>query len=289
MKSIIAVSGKDGQLGWELEKLSVAYPLYEFIFCGMNDLDIANKEQVASFFSLNKPFAFINCAAYTAVDKAEVDQESAYKINAEAVGFLAEQCRLYNTIFITFSTDYVFDGNGVVPYQENQRTQPLNYYGYTKEVGEKLALTNWERSIVIRTSWVYSEHGNNFVKTMLRLMNERDEINVVDDQIGSPTYAKDLAAATMKMLEAKKTNYGVYHYSNEGNISWFDFASEIKRISGLNCKINPVPSSDFPTPAKRPKFSVLSKKRIITDFNIRLNDWRESLAKCIKAINEKSS
>jgi dTDP-4-dehydrorhamnose reductase len=289
MKPMIAVSGKDGQLGWELERISSGHPQFDFIFCSRNDLDITNQEQVTSFFSLHKPFAFINCAAYTAVDKAETDHESAYKINAEAVGFLAKQCSIHNTLFITFSTDYVFDGNGIAPYLENQPTKPINYYGYTKEAGEKFALELWEKSIIIRTSWVYSVHGNNFVKTMLRLMKERPEINVVNDQIGSPTYAKDLAETTMKIIGAGKADYGIYHFSNEGNISWFDFAMEIKRMSALSCKINPVSSSEFPTPAKRPKFSVLSKHRIISDFGIELKDWKESLEDCIKALNEKSS
>ncbi len=292
MKPIIAVSGKNGQLGWELEQLSHQYPNFQFVFCDRDQLDITNEQKVSTFFTNNKPNVFINCAAYTAVDKAETDQESAYKINAEAVGFLAQQCRLSNTLLITFSTDYVFDGNGTKPYEEMKDTQALNYYGYTKEAGEKMALENWLQTIIIRTSWVYSVHGNNFVKTMLRLMKERKEINVVSDQIGSPTYAKDLAEATMTVVEkviAGNKNYGVYHYSNEGVISWYDFASEIRNIAGLECKINPVPSSDFPTPAKRPKYSVMSKDGIIENFGITLINWKTSLQQCIKVINEKSS
>lgn len=293
-KPLIAVSGKNGQLGWELERLAASYADYDFIFCDKDRLDISDYEKVSAFFSNNKLFAFINCAAYTAVDKAETEKDIAYLINADAVGFLAKQCSIHNVLFVTFSTDYVFDGNGTEPYSEIQPTAPLNYYGYTKSEGEKLALKNCRKAIIIRTSWVYSDHGNNFVKTMLRLMKEKEEINVVNDQVGSPTYAKDLAEATMKILKQvsnrlNNDRYGIYHYSNEGVISWFDFAVEIKRITQLNCNIKAIPSTAFPTPAKRPKYSVLSKKRISENFDISLLNWKDSLYKCIEALYEKSS
>jgi dTDP-4-dehydrorhamnose reductase len=293
MKPLIAVSGKNGQVGWELQQLSQMYPQYDFIFCDRNELNITSEAQLKIFFQNNKPSVFINCAAYTAVDKAESDQEAAYKANAEALGAIAKQCKLTDALLISFSTDYVFNGNGDTPYKEDGAVDPINYYGYTKMLGEQLALQNWERTIIIRSSWVYSSHGNNFVKTMLRLMNERTDINVVNDQLGSPTYAKDLAAAAMQMVNSQLSNdqptiNGIFHFSNEGNISWFDFASEIKRLSGLPCNIHPIPSSAFPTPAKRPHYSVLDKRKIVSKLGITLEDWSESLASCITAIKNKS-
>jgi dTDP-4-dehydrorhamnose reductase len=286
MKPIIAVSGRKGQLGWELERLSANYPRYEFIFSDKAELDITDEAQVEEFFSKYQPLYFINTAAYTAVDKAETEQEAAYQTNAEAVGFLARQCKQYNTTFISFSTDYVFNGEGSTPYREDQATDPVNYYGYTKEAGEKLALANCERTIIIRTSWVYSSHGHNFVKTMLRLMNERTDINVVNDQVGSPTYARDIAAAVMKMITSENIQYGIFHFSNEGTISWFDFAAEIKRLAGLLCNIHPIPASEFPTAAKRPHYSVLNKEKIVSGFNICLKDWKESLGECLGELSK---
>jgi dTDP-4-dehydrorhamnose reductase len=287
MKPLIAVSGKNGQLGWELERLSTAYPQYDFIFCDKTTLNITDEEQIATFFQQHKPSAFINCAAYTAVDKAETEQEAAYKTNASAVGFLAIQCKQHDTFLISFSTDYVFNGNGIVPYKEDDATEPVNYYGYSKWMGEQLALNNWEQSLIIRTSWVYSAHGHNFVKTMLRLMKERKDVNVVNDQLGSPTYAKDLAEAVMKIVaglsnnEQRTTNNGIYHFSNEGTISWFDFASAIKELAGLGCNIYPIPTSAYPTPAKRPHYSVLDKRKIESELGIQLKNWKDSLAECL--------
>ena len=286
-KQVIAVSGKNGQLGWELQRLSSNYPNHQFIFCDRSELDITNHDQVAAFFKEHQPNFFINTAAYTAVDKAETDQENSYKANAEAVGNIAMLCKEFDTTFITFSTDYVFNGDGTAPYKENEATEPINYYGYTKEAGEKLALANWEKTIIIRTSWVYSSHGHNFVKTMLRLMNERTDLNVVNDQVGSPTYAKDLAEAVMNMIGQGANKYGIYHYSNEGVISWFDFAAEIAKVSNSKCNVHPIPTEQFPTPAKRPKYSVLGKDRIQEDYHIQLIDWKISLENCITAISGK--
>jgi dTDP-4-dehydrorhamnose reductase len=283
-KQVIAVSGKNGQLGWELQRLSSKYPQYEFVFCDRAELDIINQNGVTEFFQKYHPAFFINTAAYTAVDKAEADQENAFKANAEAVGFIASLCKTYNSTFITFSTDYVFNGEGTKPYAEDQSTDPINYYGYTKEAGEKLALANWEKTIIIRTSWVYSSHGHNFVKTMLRLMKERSDLNVVKDQIGSPTYAKDLAEVVMQIIEQEANNYGIYHYSNEGVISWFDFAAEIGRLSKSGCIVHPIPTSQFPTPAKRPRYSVLAKSRIQEDYNVQLKDWQSSLDECLEEL-----
>jgi dTDP-4-dehydrorhamnose reductase len=286
MKPIIAVSGRKGQLGWELERLSANYPRYEFIFTDKAELDITDVAQVEAFFSRHRPSFFINTAAYTAVDKAETEQEAAYKANAEAVGFLARQCKQYNTTFISFSTDYVFNGEGSTPYREDHITDPVNYYGYTKEAGEKLALANWGKTIIIRTSRVYSSHGHNFVKTMLRLMNERTDINVVNDQFGAPTYAGDLAEVALKIISSENIQYGIFHFSNEGKISWFDFAAEIKKITGSPCNIHPIPATGFPTPAKRPGYSVLNNEKIVSGFNIPLKDWKESLEQCLDELVE---
>jgi len=283
-KPVIAVSGKNGQLGWELQKLSINFPQFEFVFCDRSELDITSNEQVASFFKQNHPKYFINTAAYTAVDKAESDQENAFKTNAEAVGNLAVHCKEIDATLLTFSTDYVFNGNGTAPYHEDDTTQPVNYYGYTKQAGEQLALENWDKTIVIRTSWVYSAHGHNFVKTMLRLMKERTDLNVVDDQVGSPTYARDLAEAVMQIIEQGADKFGIYHYSNEGVISWFDFAAAIAEMSGSACNIHPIPATQFPTPAKRPKYSVLNKSRIKSNYQVAINNWRSSLQQCLGEI-----
>jgi dTDP-4-dehydrorhamnose reductase len=290
MKPLIAVSGKNGQVGWELERLSSQYAQYDFIFCDRDELDITSEEQLVSFFQANKPWVFINCAAYTAVDKAETEQEAAYQTNAGALASLAKQCKIHDTLLISFSTDYVFNGRGNRPYREDDPADPINYYGYTKLLGERLALQNWSKVIIIRTSWVYSSHGNNFVKTMLRLMNERTDINVVNDQLGSPTYAKDLAEAVMVFVKVYTKNdqrsmiSGIYHYSNEGIISWFDFVSEIKRLSGAQCNIHPIPTSAFPTPAKRPHYSVLNTERIIAKLGISNKEWKLSLQQCLNEL-----
>jgi dTDP-4-dehydrorhamnose reductase len=294
MKPIIAVAGSKGQLGWEIHQLSGSFEHFHFIFCDKEELDLTNAGKVEAFFRQHRPAFFINCAAYTAVDKAESDQEQAYKVNAEAMGVLARECVKYDTTLIGFSTDYVFDGKGSEPLVEDGPTAPVNYYGYTKLAGEQLALNNWEKTIIIRTSWVYSSHGHNFVKTMLRLMKEREEIGVVNDQVGSPTNARDLAEAVLQITEQlcsrsgirnpKFEGFGIYHYSNEGVISWFDFALAIRDIAGLDCKVHPIPTSKFPTPAKRPSYSVLDKKKINSVFGIKLKDWKTSLRGCMEQL-----
>ncbi|MFT4154758.1 dTDP-4-dehydrorhamnose reductase [Parafilimonas sp.] len=295
----ILVSGREGQLGSELKDLP-AKQKFQFVFTGRNDLDITDEAVLQAAFEKYKPVFFINCAAYTAVDKAETDQENAYKINAEAVGNIAKQCRQHNTKLIHISTDYVFDGKGVQPYKTDDKTDPVNYYGYTKLTGEQLALNNNPQTIVIRTSWVYSAYGANFVKTMIRLMKERREINVVGDQFGSPTYAKDLAEAILQIVNSewaavnKEDTHssqltdnsfpGIYHFSNEGNISWYDFAMAIRDIQQLDCTVNPIPTSAYPTPAKRPAYSVFDKSKIVNTFNIQLKDWKGSLQACLNKL-----
>lgn len=284
-KPLVVVTGKNGQLGWELQQAVAAKDLpFDFLFAGRAELDLYDADMIPAFFKRYQPAYFINCAAYTAVDKAESEQDIAYAVNAVAVGLLATACRTNNCPFITISTDYVFDGKGTAPYPTDHPADPVNYYGYTKWAGEKLALANNPQTIVIRTSWVYSSHGHNFVKTMLRLMKEKTELNVVNDQIGSPTYAADLASAILQMiagLASGKKKYGIYHFSNQGQISWYDFAVAIQTLAGLSCTIRPIATKDFPTPAKRPAYSVMDTQRIGTDFGIVLQNWKESLALCI--------
>jgi dTDP-4-dehydrorhamnose reductase len=284
-KPLIIVTGKNGQLGWELEQLSASNEgRFEFLFTDKDELDLGAPLSIPSFFEKYSPAYFINCGAYTAVDKAETEQETAFVINAESVGVIAQQCHQHNCTLITISTDYVFDGKAEEPYQPGTETNPVNYYGYTKWMGEKLALENNKRTLVIRTSWVYSTHGNNFVKTMLRLMKERTELKVVSDQVGSPTYAADLADAIIQMiisLENGNKKYGIYHYSNEGVISWYDFALAIRNMSGASCEVLPQPSSAYPTPAKRPGYSVMDTSLVVKDFGVSPQKWEKSLGVCL--------
>lgn len=288
-KPLVVVTGKNGQLGWELQQL-VAHveTAFDFFFTGRAELDLSDPEMISAFFHKYKPAYFINCAAYTAVDRAESEQEFTYTVNASSVGLLATECSKLNCPFITISTDYVFDGKGTAPYAIDHPADPVNYYGYTKWMGEKLALDNNPKTIVIRTSWVYSSHGNNFVKTMLRLMKEKDELKVVNDQIGSPTYAADLASAILQIitrLAAGNTQYGIYQFSNEGQISWYDFAVAIRTLAGLSCTVLPIPTKDFPTPAKRPAYSVMDTQQIVRDFGVPLKNWKESLVQCIRKLS----
>lgn len=285
MKPIVVVTGKNGQLGWELQQLASSFQdRYEFVFTDRTMLDLAAPESIAPFFEKIKPQFFINCAAYTAVDKAETEKELALTINATSVGEIASCCARFQTKLITISTDYVFDGQGTVPYATDTPTNPVNYYGYSKAIGEQKALENNPNTVIIRTSWVYSTHGNNFVKTMLRLMKERPEIKVVADQQGCPTYAADLAEAIMQIVAvAQKGNNaaGIFHYSNTGATTWFDFASTIKELAGLSCSVLPIPTEAFPTPAKRPVYSVMDLQAITHAFGIALKPWKESLKICI--------
>ncbi len=288
LKPLIVITGRDGQLGQELLQLSAAYrDAFIFLFAGRHELDLSKPATIAAFFEKHKPAYFINCAAYTAVDKAETEQETAYTINAESVGIIARQCHIHGCTFVNISTDYVFDGKGTRPYQINNVTDPVNYYGYTKWLGEKLALENNRKTIIIRTSWLYSTWGNNFVKTMLRLLKEKTELAVVSDQLGCPTHAADLADAILKIITSLKngnSHYGVYQYSNSGAISWFDFAVAIRDIGKLSCKVVPVPASAYPTAAKRPAYSVMDTSQIAKAYGINIKDWKESLEECMAKI-----
>ncbi len=286
-KPVILITGKNGQLGNELQLLAAQYPQYHFELTDVAELDITDKEKVDLFFAEKKPVVCINAAAYTAVDKAETDRELSMKINAEAVGILAKNCHLHGTRFIHISTDYVFDGTANTPYKEEHKVNPVNYYGLTKLKGEQAAISLHADTVIIRTSWVYSSFGTNFVKTMLRLMKDRESLNVVSDQYGSPTYAADLAEAIMVVIASSpNVHEGTYHYSNEGNISWYDFATAIRDIAGLPCQVNPTGTDGYPTPAKRPAYSVMSKAKIIETFGLKLKPWRESLEKCIKLLEK---
>lgn len=287
-KPIIAVTGTNGQLGYELEQLSGKYTgEFDFLFLNRESLDLSKPSAVDDFFAQYQPAYFVNCAAYTAVDKAETDQETAYQVNAASVGSIARACHKHNTTLISISTDYVFNGQGTAPYPVSAPIEPVNYYGYTKSVGEKLATENNPKTIIIRTSWVYSAHGNNFVKTMLRLMKERPELKVVADQVGAPTYAADLAEAILQIirsLEKKNIHYGIYHYSNQAVISWYDFAGTIRDMAGLTCTVHPCDTAGYPTPAKRPAYSVMDTSDIVRDFGIVIKDWKQSLSTCISRL-----
>lgn len=286
-KPLILVTGQNGQLGNELKVLSKNYPQYDYAFTDVNELDITNAEKVNDFFSAYKPVVCINAAAYTAVDKAETDRELTLKINAYAVGNLAENCLRENTRFIHISTDYVFDGTANIPYKENFPVNPVNFYGESKLKGEEMALEKLPSTVIIRTSWVYSFFGNNFVKTMLRLMKERESIRVINDQVGSPTYAADLAEVIMTIAEKAENKGGIYHFSNEGIISWFDFAVAIKEEAALQCEIKPTDTAGYPTPAKRPAYSGMNKEKIKSAFDITLKDWKNSLQQCIHLLEHK--
>jgi len=284
----ILVTGANGQLANELKTIAPGYPGYQFFFTTKQELAIENTEAVKSFFAKNKIDYCINCAAYTAVDKAETESEKAFLINAEAVGNLAAICNIHKTKFIHISTDYVYDGSSNIPLNEEGKTGPLNVYGASKLRGEQLALEKNASALIIRTSWVYSSFGNNFVKTMLRLFKEKEEINVVADQYGCPTYAGDLAKIIMifvQRMQEGKTFNGIFNYSNEGTTNWFEFAAEINSFVNSNCIINPIPTSSYKTPAKRPLYSVLDTTKIKETLQISITVWKESLKKCLQVLN----
>jgi dTDP-4-dehydrorhamnose reductase len=287
-KPLVVITGKNGQLGWELQNaVAKDAESFTFLFIGKDELDLSVPATIPDFFKKYQPAYFVNCAAYTAVDKAETEKETAYLINATSVGIIAEQCRKAGCTLLQISTDYVFDGRGTHPYPTDTATDPVNYYGYTKWMGEKLALENNEHTVIIRTSWLYSSHGNNFVKTMLRLMKEREEISVVNDQLGSPTHAADLAQAVLAVihsLQQGNRNYGTFQYSNSGTISWFDFATAIRNAAGFSCQVLPIPTSAYPTPAKRPTYSVMDTNAIVDLYGIEIRDWQKSLQACLEKL-----
>ena len=279
----ILVTGSNGQLGMELQALQDKYDSFIFYFTDKDELDINDSRMLERYFSEKRPDYCINCAAYTAVDKAEIEKELAFAINATAVRNLALACKKHNSRLIHISTDYVFNGKAKKPYLESDKTDPVNVYGASKLQGEMHIMDINRLSIIIRTSWLYSSFGKNFVKTMKRLLEEKESINVVNDQVGSPTYAADLAAAILKIIDDNETpKAGIYHYSNKGAISWFEFANAIRELICSDCEIKPTDTKSYPTPAKRPAYSVFNSGKIETQFGLTIPGWRESLEKCIE-------
>lgn len=283
MKKIL-VTGANGQLGQCLQKISSQFEEFEFIFTDSETLDITNKEEVNDFFWQNAPDFCINAAAYTAVDLAETDIEKAFLVNADGTENLAEACAENNAQFIHVSTDYVFDGENNLAYTEEDFTNPLGVYGASKLAGDELALEVNPCSVILRTSWVYSEFGKNFVKTMLNLFATKDELNIVADQFGQPTNANDLVEAIMKIIKSEKITPGIFNFSNLGRISWFDFAEIIAELSDAKIKLNAIETSQYPTPAKRPKNSVLDLDKISKTYAVPLKPWEESLEDCVQIL-----
>lgn len=307
-KKTIIVTGANGQLGKELQAaatrnaesggsgsanaipddpafvnpaLGNPAPRFEYVFLSKEHLPIQDASRVREFFENMQPAYCINCAAYTAVDKAETEKDLAFAINGDATGHLAAACKQTGTRLIHISTDYVFDGDSATPLKEDDPTGPISVYGASKLKGEQLALRENQDTVIIRTSWVYSEFGHNFVKTMIRLMREKERISVVDDQIGSPTYAADLAAVILDIVTGEKFVPGIYHYSNEGQTSWFDFALAIKEGISSSCSVLPIPTAQYPTPARRPHYSLLDKSLIKRTYGITIPQWRPSLTRCL--------
>ena len=298
----ILVTGKNGQLGRSIQKIvneqgnnprsNNEQQVNDFIFVGREELDLSSENNINLYFNNNDKFdIIINCAAYTAVDKAEEELELANQVNHLAVKQLAQIAKNQQAKLIHISTDYVFDGESDKPYTETDKTSPINVYGKTKLAGEKvLQEVMPTNATIIRTSWVYSEFGNNFVKTMLRLGKERDQISVVSDQIGSLTYATDLAEVILTIINSKdyrnkgRQSTEIYHYSNEDKISWYDFAKEIFKMAKIDCKVNPIATDQYPTPAKRPRCTFMNKDKIIETFGVNIPDWKESLTKVFKFI-----
>ena len=282
---VVLVTGANGQLGQSIQSIAGSYPDIQFVFCSSSDLDITNKENCVFVFDKSNPDYCINAGAYTAVDKAESESEKAHLINVIGAKNLAEACKDFGVTLIHISTDFVFDGNKSLPYTEEDATNPQSIYGQTKLDGESAIQKIINNYFIIRTSWVYSQFGNNFMKTILRLAKERKSLNIVSDQIGTPTNAIDLAEAILKITlfsslskaEGRGEAFGIYNFSNEGECSWYDFAKKILEINNINIDLQPIHTTSYPTPAKRPKYSVLNKSKIKNRFGIEIKSWEESL------------
>jgi len=282
----ILITGSNGQLGNEMRVIAAQYPAINFIFTDIAELDLTNMEALQQFFTQNKPQIVVNCAAYTAVDKAEEDVDLCYLVNKTAVENLAKACAANQAKLLHVSTDYVFDGSSYLPYTEDMPVCPTSVYGKSKLAGEEVAMANCAQTAIIHTSWLYSAFGNNFVKTMIRLGQERESLNVIFDQVGTPTYAADLANAILQMLNTEVFVSGVYHFSNEGVCSWYDFAKKIHQLAGVSCKVSPIETKDYPTAAARPHYSVLNKSKIKSTYHIEIPHWEESLIKCIEILQK---
>ena len=283
MKTIL-ITGSKGQLGNEMQQAAVRYPQFNYIFTDVDELDICDKTALDAFVKANSVNFIVNCAAYTAVDKAEDDVKLCYKINSDAVRNIGEVADSNGIKVVHVSTDYVFDGTNHIPYTEIQEVSPATVYGKSKFAGELALLESCKDSVIIRTAWLYSSFGNNFVKTMMKLGSERDTLNVVFDQVGSPTYAADLAEAIMKVVSAENFVAGIYHFSDEGVCSWYDFTKTIHKIARISCNVQPIESKDFPARTPRPHYSVLNKAKIKSTYGITIPHWEESLEKCIKIL-----
>lgn len=285
---IVLVTGANGQLGQSIQFIADKYPNIQFIYTDYQEMDITNIESCQAVFSKYKPQFCINTAAYTAVDKAESEAEKTHLINAIGPEILAKVCKEYDIILVHISTDFIFDGTSTTPYKESDIPNPQSVYGQTKLDGELAIQKNWEKHFIVRTSWVYSQFGANFMKTMLRLAAERDSLSVVNDQIGTPTNAVDLAEVLVKIIQSTSTHhpssFGIYNFSNEGICSWYDFASAIFHQKGISIDLKPIPTSAYPTPAKRPSYSVLDKTKIKKTFNIEIKEWQKSLSECLNHV-----
>lgn len=285
----ILITGANGQLGSEIKALSKSVDQLEFLFTDIDNLDITNKDKLRNFYRQNQFDCIVNCAAYTAVDKAESDKSAAEKVNIEAVRNLVELAEENNIDLIHTSTDYVFDGKNYKPYCEDDPVNPQSVYGSTKLEGDNIMSNSNINAMIIRTSWLYSVYGKNFVKTMLHHGQQKNVMNVVFDQVGSPTNARDFATVIIRILKQRAENasyfkQGIYHFSNEGVCSWYDFAIEIFRIANINCSVNPIETKDYPTVAKRPHYSVLNKAKIKSTFNITIPHWKDSLVDCLSIL-----
>ena len=287
----ILITGANGQLGNELKLLGKKFPDYQLAYTDIDELDITDMQAVSAYFDKMQPDVVVNCAGYTAVDKAEQEPDLALKINALAVRNLSNACGEFNALFIHISTDYIFNGKSCRPYVETDTPAPASSYGKSKYAGETQMQSSCRNGIILRTSWLYSATGNNFVKTILKYGKERGNLNVVYDQVGCPTYAKDLAAAILEILPELKDHEGVeiFHYANEGVASWFDFAKAIVEFSGIKCLIHPIETRDYPLPAIRPFYSVLNKGKFKSRFGLEIPYWKDSLEECIKRLNSEAA
>ena len=280
----ILITGSNGQLGSEMQQVSKRYNSFNYLFSDVAELDICDKAALEAYVLENKVNIIVNCAAYTAVDKAEDDQELCYKINRDAVRNIGEVAAKNQVKVVHVSTDYVFDGTNYIPYTEEMPVCPASVYGKSKLEGENALLEVCPQAVIIRTSWLYSSFGGNFVKTMMKLGAERDTLNVIFDQVGTPTYAADLADAIFQIINSETFAPGIYHFSNEGVCSWYDFTKTIHRMAGISCDVRPIETKDYPTRTPRPHYSVLNKAKIKSTYGISIPYWEESLMKCIEIL-----
>lgn len=284
----ILITGSHGQLGNEMQQAAKSFPAFTYLYTDVEDLDICDKTALDTYVKANHVDIIVNCAAYTAVDKAEDDVELCYKINSDAVRNIGEVANANHLKVVHVSTDYVFDGTNYLPYNEDQPVCPATVYGKSKLAGEQALLDSCHLAVILRTAWLYSSFGNNFVKTMMKLGTERDSLNVIFDQVGTPTYAADLANAILNIVSHESFVTGIYHFSDEGVCSWYDFTKTIHRIAGITCDVRPIETKDYPARTPRPHYSVLNKAKIKSTYGITIPHWEESLVKCIDILKHKS-